>query len=69
MRITGYPTEEAAAVFVDYAVATYSRGHLPALLDGMRRYSTWESDIPAVYGVSTAEFEASWQAYLLKDEG
>lgn len=27
-------------------------------------YDTWHELVPAVFGVSTAEFEQGWQAYL-----
>jgi hypothetical protein len=35
----------------------------------MKRYDSWETLIPAVYGVSAEEFEAGWQQSLRKDEG
>ena len=57
------------ASFVEYAVFAYGRDRLPTLLDGMHRYDTWETLIPAVYGVSAADFETGWQEYLRKDEG
>jgi hypothetical protein len=49
---------------IDYAVATYGRHSLARLLEGMHEYDSWQSLIPAVYNVSTAEFEKGWQAYL-----
>ena len=49
-------------------MSTYGRERLPSLIDGMRRYDSWEELIPAVFGVSAAKFEAGWQEYLRKDE-
>jgi hypothetical protein len=54
----------ALATLFEYVVATYGRERLPALLHGLGHYSTWETLLPAVLGVSPAEFEAGWQAYL-----
>jgi hypothetical protein len=57
-----------AVAFVEYAANAYGRDRLPALIEGMKRHDSWETLIPAVYGVSAAEFEAGWQAWLRKDE-
>jgi hypothetical protein len=54
----------ALATLIDYAVTTYGRERLPVLVAGLGRYNTWETLLPAVYGVSPDEFEAGWQAYL-----
>ncbi len=50
---------------LDYVVATYGRAALPALVVGFRRYDTWGELIPAVFGISAAEFETGWQHYLV----
>jgi hypothetical protein len=52
------------ATLVEYAVATYGRERLPALVAGLGQYESWDTLVPAVFGVSAAEFEAGWQAYL-----
>jgi hypothetical protein len=52
------------ATLIEYAVATYGRERLPALLAGMGQHASWETLLPAVYGVSPAEFETGWQEYL-----
>ena len=52
------------ASVVDYGVATYGRPSLHRLLQAMTVHDRWETLIPAVYGVSVAEFEAGWQVYL-----
>jgi hypothetical protein len=54
----------ALATLIEYVVATYGRKRLPALVAGLGQYDSWDTLIPAVYGVSPAEFEAGWQAYL-----
>jgi hypothetical protein len=54
----------ALATLIEYAVVTYGREHLPTLVAGLGHYDTWDTLLPAVYGVSSAEFEAGWQAYL-----
>jgi hypothetical protein len=59
----------ALATLVEYAVTTYGRERLPALVAGLGRYNTWDRLLPAVFGVSAAEFEAGWQAYLVTRYG
>ena len=59
----------ALATLIEYAVATYGRKRLPALVAGLGQYESWATLIPAVYGVSPAEFEAGWQAYLATHYG
>jgi hypothetical protein len=59
----------AVATLIDYAVITYGRGRLPVLMKGLSESQTWATLIPAVYGVSSAEFEAGWQTYLLARYG
>jgi hypothetical protein len=53
-----------AETVIAYAVATYGHERLPALLQGLSEYGTWETLIPAVFGVPADDFEAGWQAYL-----
>lgn len=57
------------ATLIGYAVTTYGRERLPALVAGLGQYDTWDTLLPAVYGVSAAEFEADWQAYLERRYG
>jgi hypothetical protein len=59
----------ALATLIAYTVATYGRETLPVLVAGLGRYESWETLIPAVYGVSAPEFEAGWQAYLATQYG
>lgn len=70
LRRAPHPGETVAlATLIEYAVATYGRDRLPALVAGLGQYDRWETLIPAVYGVSAAEFEADWQAYLTAHYG
>jgi hypothetical protein len=56
-----------APAVVAFAMATHGRARLVALLNGMQRYDTWETLIPAVFEVSAEQFEAGWQEYWLRD--
>jgi hypothetical protein len=72
-----YPYEErlhrgqtvALATLVEYAVATYGRERLPALVAGIGQHKSWDTPLPTVFGVSAPEFETGWQAYLAAHYG
>lgn len=65
ISLLGQPDQMIALVtLIDYAAATYGRDRLPALVSALDQYDQWETLLPAVYGVSSAEFEAGWQAHL-----
>jgi hypothetical protein len=51
----------ALETLVEYAVAQYGPERLPVLLRALDDYDTWNILIPAVYGVSVADFEQGWQ--------
>jgi hypothetical protein len=60
-----YPGHTVAlATLVEYIVAAYGRERLPVLVAGLGQYESWDTLLPPVFGVSAAEFEAGWQAYL-----
>jgi len=59
----------ALATVIEYAVATYGRARLPALVAGLGQHKSWNTLLPAVYGVSPTAFEAGWQAYLVAHHG
>ncbi|MEZ4681477.1 MAG: hypothetical protein R2932_45420 [Caldilineaceae bacterium] len=62
---TYHPSQAVAlATLFEYAVATHGRTLLPKLIAGLGQHDTWETLIPAIYGISAVEFEAGWQAYL-----
>jgi hypothetical protein len=56
--------ELAFGTLLDYVTATYGQEGIAGLIEGFRRYDTWNALLPAVFGVSAAEFEQGWQAYL-----
>jgi hypothetical protein len=67
----GYQTAYAGqtivlATLIDYAVITYGRERLPTLVASLGQYQRWDTLLPAAFGVSAAEFEAGWQAYLME---
>lgn len=65
-----YPGQTVVlASLIEYAVATYGRDTVPILVAGLGRYESWETLIPAVYGVLSADFEAGWQAHLTTHYG
>jgi len=59
----------ALATLIDYAVTVYGRERLPVLVAALREHKSWETLLPAVYGMTAAEFEAGWQEYLLTHYG
>lgn len=59
----------ALATLIDYAVVIYGHERLPALMVGLGQYETWDTLLPAVFGVPTNEFEAGWQVYLTMHYG
>lgn len=54
----------AVALLLQYAVEIRGREVIPALLAALHGHSSWQTLIPAVFGVSATEFEAGWRAYL-----
>lgn len=54
----------AAETAVEYAMDTYGRDRLPALLQALSEHETWDTLIPAAFDVPREDFEAGWQAYL-----
>ena len=57
----------SAESFMRYVVDTYGRQRLSDLMVALVRFSSWEDIIPPVYGLSVAEFEAGWNAHLIKE--
>jgi hypothetical protein len=49
---------------MDYAAAKYGQQSLSALVANAASYTSWETLIPATFGVSAPEFEKGWLAYL-----
>jgi hypothetical protein len=59
----------ALATLIEYIVATWGHDHLPRFLAGLARYDSWETLVPAVFGISASEFEAGWQGHLARHYG
>lgn len=59
----------AMETVLEYVVATYGRDHLPRLITALDEYEGWPTLIPAVFGISAADFEEGWQAYLAEEYG
>jgi hypothetical protein len=57
-------TAVALSTVVEYVAATYGADTLPALLAALPDHQSWATLVSAVFGVSAAEFEAGWRAYL-----
>lgn len=52
------------ATVLDYAATTYGRQSLAKLIANAVSHSTWETLIPASFGVPVSVFETGWQAHL-----
>jgi hypothetical protein len=62
-------TGVALATVVEYAAAAYGPERIPLFVASLNRHASWETLVPAVFGVSLEEFEAGWQAYLAEHYG
>ena len=51
---------------IDFALTTYGRDKLSALLEGMEEARGWDELTSRVFGVSASDFEAAWNRYLTK---
>ena len=51
------------ALIFEYAAACCGEEKLPALLGALAQHESWDTLIPAVYGVSLEEFEEGWRAW------
>jgi hypothetical protein len=63
------PAESAAsgvawATVLEYATSTFGAGKLPVLLAALPKYESWDTLVPAVFGLPLAEFESGWRAFL-----
>ncbi len=63
-QVTGWKQNILSKTVIDYAIATYGRGSLARLLDGIHYHDSWQRLIPEVFGVPANQFESGWQAYL-----
>ncbi len=60
---------QAGESVVAYGLETYGVERLPALLDGLIRYRSWDALVPGVFGVSAEEFQAGWREWTLERLG
>jgi hypothetical protein len=64
-RATAHPGQAIAlATVIDYIVVTYGRARLADFVANLNRYNRWEDLIPALFGLSAAEFEGEWQRFV-----
>jgi hypothetical protein len=54
---------------IEYVSVAYGREQLPLLLETSGQHASPETLIPAVFGVTLAEFEAGWQRYMAENYG
>lgn len=52
----------AAVTLVEYAIDTYGSDKLPQLLAALAQHDTWQTLVPAVFGLPAEQFERAWQA-------
>lgn len=51
---------------IDFAMNTYGRSTMPALLTGLEQERDWDRLTTTVFGVSATTFEAAWNRYLVQ---
>jgi hypothetical protein len=59
----GYGRTELATV-LEFVVATYGTEQLPRFVAALGEHSRLETLIPAVFELSSEEFERDWRAFL-----
>jgi hypothetical protein len=64
LRLSPLAAPVALETMVEYAATTYGSERLPALLAALPHHTSWETLLPAVFGVSITEFESGWHAFL-----
>lgn len=59
----------AVATLLEYTAHTYGQASVVGLLRAAKEGETWRSAAPLLFGVSEAEFEAGWWAWLAAEYG
>lgn len=54
----------ALTTLIEYIVVTYGRDELPGFILALGEHKSIDTLIPAVFGISEAEFESGWRDYL-----
>ena len=71
--VSGNPVYPGYAVLlatvVEYAAAAYGPDSVPTLVASLGEHASWQTLLPAVFGVSAADFEAGWHTCLAEQYG
>ena len=59
-----FDAQRAARPLAEYLIATYGADSVTRLLTAFQSHESWETLAPDVYGLSAAQLEAEWHAYL-----
>jgi hypothetical protein len=61
-----YPGSEIVmTTLFDYAAATYGKERLLLLVQSLPEHTSWQTLVPAVFGVSANDFEKGWRDDLM----
>lgn len=55
----------AGKYLIDYALETYGSDALPVLVRNLASHNSWNTLVPATFGVTQQTFEAGWNQYML----
>ncbi len=59
----------AVATLLEYTTHTYGQASVLALLQAAKEGESWRGAVPHLFGVSVADFEAGWWAWLAEEYG
>jgi len=65
--VLGQPV--AVATLLEYTTHAYGQASVLALLQAAQEGESWRGAVPRLFGVSAAEFEAGWWAWLAEEYG
>ena len=54
----------AVATVFTYAANSYGKKRIPVLLGSLDEHTTWDSLVPAIFGMSVREFEDGWRQFM-----
>lgn len=57
-------TAQIADPIIEFVIETYGYSITPTLLDAFEKYTSWDTLLPSVFGLSNNEFEKNWHSYL-----
>ncbi len=64
LRLSPLAAPVVLETVVEYVTTTYGSERMPVLLAALPHHTSWETLLPAVFGVSITEFERGWRAFL-----